>query len=222
MPTATFLAAADLLAPSTWEPEGRPPLLPHQIPPPLPWDLWLLEGGRGSGKTEACSRYFARYMREHPGARGRIIAPTNGDAVEACVRGPSGLLSIDPEIRFVGASAGGGKCFWPNGSEALVIGTAAPRDVERLRAGGNRDLDWWDDWRGHHAAQPSRCDSPDCCLRQGSADQREDRSQLGERELPRQPVVVLGLLPRRRQSLNRARVHVPLEPGVIALDNRRV
>jgi predicted phage terminase large subunit-like protein len=65
--------------------------------------------------------------------------------VEACVRGPSGLLSIDPEIRFVSAAAGGGKCYWPNGSEALVIGTSAPRDVERLRAAGNRDLDWWEE-----------------------------------------------------------------------------
>ncbi len=115
------------------------------MPPPGPWDVWILEGGRGCGKTEACARYFADYVREHPGTRARIIAPTYGDAIEACVRGPSGLLSMDREIRFVAESAGGGKCFWPNGSEALVIGTAAPRDVERLRAAGNRDLDWWEE-----------------------------------------------------------------------------
>ena len=94
-------------------------------------------------------------MREHPGTRGRIIAPTNGDAIEACVRGPSGLLSIDPEIRFVAASAGGGKCFWANGSEALVIGTAAPRDVERMRAAGNRDLDWWEEMAANSQLGPA-------------------------------------------------------------------
>jgi phage terminase large subunit-like protein len=27
----------------------------------------------------------------------------------------------------------------------LVIGTNSPRDVERLRAGGNRELDWWEE-----------------------------------------------------------------------------
>jgi phage terminase large subunit-like protein len=144
-PADELVQAIDLLEPKRWAPADRPPLLPHQVPPEGKWSLWLLEGGRGSGKTEACSRYFARYMREHPGARGRIIAPTNGDAVEACRRGPSGLLSIDSEIRFVAAAAGGGKCYWPNGSEALVIGTSAPRDVERLRAAGNRDLDWRDE-----------------------------------------------------------------------------
>lgn len=107
--------------------------------------MWLLEGGRGSGKTEACARYFAAYMREHPGTRARIIAPTFGDAVESCINGPSGLQSMDPTIRFLPSSPGGAKVVWPNGSEALVLGTPFPRDVDRLRAGGNRDLDWWEE-----------------------------------------------------------------------------
>lgn len=137
--------AADIFDPPAWEPEGRPKLEPHQIPPAGRWPLWLLEGGRGCGKTEACSRYFAAYMRTHPGARGRIIAPTFGDAVEACVTGPSGLLSVDPEIRWIPSSPGGSKVTWPNGSEALVLGTPKPSDVDRLRAGGNRHIDWWEE-----------------------------------------------------------------------------
>lgn len=146
MPTPNpFLLAADLIDPSFWEPEDRAPLEPHQIPPTGDWSLWLLEGGRGSGKTEACARYFAAYMRTHPGARGRIIAPTFGDAAEACVSGPSGLLSMDPDIRWVPSDPGGSKVFWPNGSQALVLGTHTPRDVDRLRAGGNRHLDWWEE-----------------------------------------------------------------------------
>lgn len=140
-----FHRAADLLAPEAWQPRDRPPLEPHQIPPSEPFDLWLLQAGRGAGKTEACARYFAKYMREHPGARGRIIAPTFGDAVESCVKGPSGLMSIDPEIRWLPSAPGGAKVIWPNGSEALVIGTPFPRDVDRLRAGGNRDIDWWEE-----------------------------------------------------------------------------
>jgi phage terminase large subunit-like protein len=137
--------AADILDPPPWEPKDRPPLEEHQIPPQEIFDLWLLEAGRGAGKTEACSRYFAAYMRAHPGYRGRIIAPTYGDAVEACIEGPSGLLSVDPELHWMPSAPGGSKIVWPNGSEALVLGTYAPRDVDRLRAGGNRHLDWWEE-----------------------------------------------------------------------------
>lgn len=140
--------AADILDPPDWEPEGRPKLEKHQIPPQElktgEADLWLLESGRGAGKTEACARYFANYMRRNAGVRGRIIAPTYDDAVESCIRGPSGLKSIDPEVKFI-VQPGGSKVMWPNGSEALVLGTPFPKDVDRLRAGGNREIDWWEE-----------------------------------------------------------------------------
>ena len=137
--------AADILNPPPWEPAHRPPLEPHQIPPPGPWRLWILFGGRGSGKTEGGARYFARYMREHPGHRGRIIAPTYGDAVSSCVEGPSGLQAIDPEVRLLASHPGGSKVVWPNGSEAFLIGTPTPREVDRLRAKGNVHIDWWEE-----------------------------------------------------------------------------
>jgi phage terminase large subunit-like protein len=137
--------AADVLDPPEWEPRDRPPLEPHQIPPAWRWKLWLLLGGRGSGKTEACARYFARHMRRNPGHRGRIIAPTYGDAVASCVEGPSGLLAIDPEIRFLPSAPGGSKVIWPNGSEAVLIGTPTKREVDRLRSTGNRHIDWWEE-----------------------------------------------------------------------------
>lgn len=137
--------AADILDPPDWTPEGRPPLQPHQTPPDGDWNVWVIAGGRGAGKTEGASRYLARYMRKHPGSRGRIIGPTLGDIIESCIEGPSGLLAMDPDITFRPSAPGGAKVTWPNGSEALLIGTPTPRDVDRLRAAGNRHIDLWEE-----------------------------------------------------------------------------
>jgi phage terminase large subunit-like protein len=197
MTTATrpnaFRLAADVYDPPPWEPEDRPPLEPHQVPPQEAWDTWLLEAGRGAGKTEACARFYTKYMRQHPGHRGRIIAPTFGDAVEACIEGPSGLLSIDPEVRWLPSAPGGSKVVWPNGSEALVLGTPLPRDVDRLRAGGNRHIDWWEEM----AANPQL----------GKA---WDQAQLGLR-LGAHPISIASTTPRTSTAYKRVRQ----EAGVV-------
>jgi phage terminase large subunit-like protein len=160
-PKSPWEHAADIFDPPQWEPDIHTELQPHQQPPPgipgVDWKLWLLEAGRGAGKTEACAQYYTRHMRMNPMERGRIIAPTFGDAVEACIEGPSGILSLDPEVKWEPNAPGGARLTWPGGSRALVIGTNAPRDVDRLRAGGNRGIDWWEEM----AANPQLKDAWD-------------------------------------------------------------
>jgi predicted phage terminase large subunit-like protein len=118
-----------------WQP------LPHQIPPVSDdWHVWLLEGGRGSGKTDGAAAYVNQCATEAV-IRISIIAPTLGDAVEACVNGPSGIKAHNPAVRMTGG-LGGVHLHWPNGSEAKLFGAYGPEDVERLRAGGNRHLVW--------------------------------------------------------------------------------
>jgi predicted phage terminase large subunit-like protein len=117
-----------------WQP------MPHQVPPPEPWHVWLLEGGRGSGKTDGAAAYVNACAVEAP-IRISIIAPTLGDAVESCVNGPSGIKAHNPAVRLT-QGMGGVHLRWPNGSEAKLFGAFTPEDVERLRAGGNRHLVW--------------------------------------------------------------------------------
>ncbi|MFD3310075.1 terminase large subunit domain-containing protein [Streptomyces sp. NPDC058694] len=121
---------------------------PERIPT-LGW--WLQLGGRGTGKTDGCARYMVAHVNGPPcdsrlrgGHRMAIIAPTQGDAVEACVNGPSGLKAHDPRV-VLRTTVGGTFVKWPSGAEAKLFGSHTPDDVERLRAGGNRCLVWMEE-----------------------------------------------------------------------------
>jgi phage terminase large subunit-like protein len=146
-----WLAAQDRADQRVWVP------MPHQIPPePGDWRVWLLEGGRGSGKTDGAAHYVNAHANGPPcipgftgGHRISIIAPTLGDALDACVNGPSGLKAHHADVRSV-QKTGGNYVVWPNGVEGKVFGASTPDDVERLRAGGNRCLVWAEElaaWR---------------------------------------------------------------------------
>jgi phage terminase large subunit-like protein len=79
-----------------------------------------------------------------------IIAPTQGDAVTACVSGPSGIKAHDPTASGPITTVGGTVVRWPNGSQAKLYGANSPEDVERLRAGGNTCVAWLEEfaaWR---------------------------------------------------------------------------
>lgn len=94
----TLLSARDhwFESVNTWTP------LPHQIPPDGNWDVWLLLGGRGSGKTMAGVYYVLNHLREY-GRRARVGvgAPTFGDARDVCAEGATGLITLAPdEFRY--------------------------------------------------------------------------------------------------------------------------
>lgn len=74
-----------------WQPQ------PHQVPPELDgtWDVWMLLGGRGSGKTRAGAEYVLQHLRDlGPKARVGVGAPTIGDARSVAAEGESGLITI--------------------------------------------------------------------------------------------------------------------------------
>ncbi|MFJ8538173.1 terminase large subunit domain-containing protein [Streptomyces sp. NPDC093591] len=148
-------AALGALLTPRWQP------LPHQIPPPGNWYGWLLLAGRGAGKTDACAEYVARHVAGPPCLPGPvphwigIIAPTQGDAVTACVSGPSGIKAHDPTATGPITTAGGTVVRWANGSQAKLYGANSPEDVERLRAGGNTCLAWLEEFAAWRYMQQS-------------------------------------------------------------------
>lgn len=128
-------------------------IMPREIGP---GEMWLLMGGRGTGKTDGVARYVAEHVmgpacddRLPGGHRIAIVAPTLGDAVESCITGPSGLAVHLNGVR-TWSGPGGTFVKFPNGAMGKLFGAYTPEDVERLRAGGNRCLAWWEElaaWR---------------------------------------------------------------------------
>ena len=93
-------SGATLLSAREWwqDVEGSWGLLPHQQPPDGTWDVWLLLGGRGSGKTMAGTQYVLAHLREQGRkARVGVGAPTIADARDVCAEGVTGLISLAPE-----------------------------------------------------------------------------------------------------------------------------
>ena len=136
------------------KPAARVPYV-WQVPPEQPWDVWVLLGGRGTGKTEAGARYVDSHAKGPPCLQGAVphriavIAPSHDDAVDTCVRGETGLLFVNRSIRFHPGAQLRADLTWPNGAEAELFGTFAPEDVERFR-GPQHCLIWGDEfaaWR---------------------------------------------------------------------------
>jgi phage terminase large subunit-like protein len=129
--------------------------VPPQGTPGIDWYVWLLFGGRGAGKTDGGAAYMNAHALGPPCIPGpiphrmAIIAPTLGDAADACVNGPSGLKAHNNLVQLR-TMMGGTHALWPNGSEAKLFGAYTKEEPERLRAGGNRCMVWMDElaaWR---------------------------------------------------------------------------
>lgn len=67
----------------------------------LPWLIWFLMGGRGSGKTRPAAEWVWKQAHEMPGSRGFVAARTLDDVRTTCMEGESGVLAvIPPGVRY--------------------------------------------------------------------------------------------------------------------------
>jgi phage terminase large subunit-like protein len=54
--------------------------------------IWLMQAGRGFGKTRSAAEWLADQAKKVPGSNWAVVAPTNDDIQETCFEGESGLL----------------------------------------------------------------------------------------------------------------------------------
>jgi len=122
-----------------WTQTGRS----EQKPPEGDWRVWLLMGGRGSGKTRAGAEWvqgLAAGKTARPGLRIALVAETLGDAREVMIDGVSGICRIARNNR-PDFEASRRRLVWPNGTVAQIFSS---EDPESLR-GPQFDYAWCDE-----------------------------------------------------------------------------
>lgn len=127
---------------------------PEQLPPGEPgaakarkdWAYWIVQAGRGWGKT----RTGAETVRAQVAAGRRrsiaLVAPTLGDGRKLMIEGPTGILAVSPPSECPRWVEKDRELRWPNGAIGYLYTSEEP---ERLR-GGNHDFAWCDEmgsWR---------------------------------------------------------------------------
>ena len=104
--------------------------LEHQLEPLGAWSIWLLLGGRGSGKTRTAAETIGWWAWEMPESRWLVSAPTSGDLRGVCYEGDSGLLNAIPKPLIADYNKSRLELRLVNGS--LIFGIPAS-EPERFR-----------------------------------------------------------------------------------------
>jgi len=115
---------------------------PHQTPQFDDWLIWLLLGGRGSGKTRTGAEWVRDQVTHKGKSRIALVAPTFNDAREVMLEGESGLLHIGYPAERPKFKSSRRLLQWPNGAEGHIYTAEVP---DGLR-GPQFDAAWADEY----------------------------------------------------------------------------
>lgn len=118
--------------------------MPHQRIPEGKWRRWLIQAGRGTGKTHAAAKTVNEVSRNRKlvgnGEIG-IVGRTYDDVRAVCVEGPSGILATAPSDWRPSWQPGNGLLVWPNGVRGRVYSGDKPEGMR----GPNFAFVWGDE-----------------------------------------------------------------------------
>lgn len=104
----------------------------EQLPPPEPWTIWFLRGGRGSGKTRPAAEDMAEFARRTPNALLGFAAPKIAKFRDVQMEGVSGLLNVLPPSAMRGGSIATswnrslGEFYFSNGTKVKGFSSEKP------------------------------------------------------------------------------------------------
>jgi len=117
------------------------------------WYVWLMLGGRGSGKTRAAAEW-ASWLSTYPNFRIGIVSPTASDIRRVLMEGESGIIASIPEMRVNKYNRSLSEVYLNNGSSILGFAATEPDRIrgnqfhalifDELAAYGKNLNDAWD------------------------------------------------------------------------------
>ncbi|GAA6213026.1 terminase family protein [Hyphomicrobiales bacterium 4NK60-0047b] len=99
------------------------------------WNIWLLLGGRGAGKTRAGAEWVRamalgiKPIATEPAKRIALVGETLGDVRRTMIEGISGLLEIHPPEERPLFEPSKRRITWPNGSIAEMYSAEDPESL---------------------------------------------------------------------------------------------
>lgn len=103
---------------------------PAQQIPPGDWQTWIVNAGRGFGKTRTGAEFVRRMVESGQWKRVALVAETAADARDVMIEGESGLMAISPPWFYPHYEPSKRRVTWPNGAIAT---TYEARQYDRLR-----------------------------------------------------------------------------------------
>jgi phage terminase large subunit-like protein len=137
LPPSIAARLADALADGGWRARARP----AQLPPEEDWIGWIINAGRGWGKTVSGSNWVVEGIVAGECKRVALIAPTASDARDVMIEGETGLLAVSPRWCRPQYEPSKRKLSWPNGAVAYSFSS---EEADRLR-GPQFDRAWCDE-----------------------------------------------------------------------------
>ena len=100
-----------------------------QITPPDPWSTWLVEAGRGYGKSRTGAEWIRGWAESGVVGRMHLVARTAADVRDVMIEGESGLLNICPPWCRPSWKPSLRKLTWPNGCTAETFSADEPESL---------------------------------------------------------------------------------------------
>jgi phage terminase large subunit-like protein len=127
---------------------------PMQVSPDGEWNTWVLQGGRGVGKTRPGAEQVIAWAKElgqdyGAGAKIALIGKDPADARDVMIEGESGILKCSPPWFRPRYEPSKRRLTWPNGVIGLIYSSETPDDLR----GPNLHKGWIDEFCKFRYAQ---------------------------------------------------------------------